>query len=435
MAATETSSFLAEEVDRWLAAGFRWRDWRFPQRLQAQFDHDTRAERSKTAGLTSLLGGAVGLTLYPVLLAAAPDLRSIGTILFLGIAIPFTLLMSILVLRNPSPLMREILLALPVVVDGSVLTYLFTHTNANATDLYVAATVLVLVYTSVTVQIRFPVAVAVTAYVFAIYAISFTAFQPHGAHNTPFLVAMTGAIASYLLAGNWRLHADQRRSYALMLRERLRQDDLAARNRALDELSRRDPLTGLANRRAYDVWLEDLWLDAAAYNQPLGLIMIDIDRFKAFNDLNGHPAGDACLRSVAACLQSELTGQPAYVARLGGEEFVVLLPGQPADACAAVAERLRLAAEALGVRHPALGTGRVITISAGVAAATPASGMDAAELCAAADAALYRAKQAGRNRVRIAGVDPIPGLRGATLSPPPGAPMGWAMLGIPAQPA
>jgi two-component system chemotaxis family response regulator WspR len=138
---------------------------------------------------------------------------------------------------------------------------------------------------------------------------------------------------------------------------------------------------------------------------------------------------------VAACLQSELTGQPAYVARLGGEEFVVLLPGQPADACAAVAERLRLAAEALGVRHPALGTGRVITISAGVAAATPASGMDAAELCAAADAALYRAKQAGRNRVRIAGVDPIPGLRGATLSPPPGAPMGWAMLGIPAQPA
>jgi diguanylate cyclase (GGDEF)-like protein len=438
LAASETSSILAEDVDRWLAAGFRWREWRFPRRLQAQFDSDTRAERSKTAGLTSLLGAAVGLTLYPVLLAAAPDLHNQAALLFLGVAIPFTLLMSVLVLRNPAPLLREIMLALPVAVDASVLTYLFRHTAANATELYVAATILVLVYTTVTVQVRFPVAVAVTAYVFVIYALSFIIWRPAEAQNARFLVALTGAIASYLLAGNWRLHADQRRGYVLMLRERLRQDDLTARNRALDELSRRDPLTGLANRRAYDVWLEDLWLDAAAYGQPLGLIMIDIDRFKAFNDVNGHPAGDACLRSVADCLQAEIAGQPAYVARLGGEEFAVLLPGQSIDACAMVAERLRRAAEALAVRHPALGAGRVITISAGVAAATPAPGTGVTELCAAADAALYRAKQSGRNRVRVAGEDSLPGAIGTALGSPsgtsPGLPKTWSMVGISAQP-
>jgi diguanylate cyclase (GGDEF)-like protein len=449
VAAPATPSTLAEDVESWLSAGVAWR---FSPSLQRQFDQDTRNERCRTAGLTSLVGAAIGVVLYPVLAAAAPDLRTLSAMLFLGIVMPVTALMALIVLHNPRPVWRELLLALPVALNASVLTYLNARTTADATELYVAAVVLLLVYTCVTVQVRFLVAVPTCAYVFAIYAICFAKLGAQGTPHPQYLIAMTGAIAAYLLLGNWRMHADQKRSFALMLRERLRQCDLTARNRALDELARMDPLTGLANRRAYDVWLEECWLAAGTQGQPLGLLMIDVDRFKAFNDINGHPAGDTCLRTIAGSLSRELSGISDFVARLGGEEFAVLLPGRDVDACAAIAETLRQAIEALGVRHPALGAGRVITISSGAASLVPRPGITMGELCADADAALYRAKQGGRNRVRTALPQHIaaPEIAPVVLSQPAPAPavpplaalppaapaqagaaMGWPMAAMP----
>jgi diguanylate cyclase (GGDEF)-like protein len=391
---------LADELDAWLNAGFKWRNLLFPRRLRGQFDADTREERSRVAGLTSLVGAGAAVLLYPVLAAAAPDMQAISAWLFLGVAVPFTIALSIAVLLNPRPWLREVFLALPVAVDASVLTYIFAKTRADAAELYVVAIILMLVYATVTVQIRFATALAVSLYALGIYAWCFTTQHPQDALHPDFLVALTAAIAAYLLLGNWRMHADQRRGYALMLREKLRQHTLAVQNQALDELARQDPLTGLANRRAYDVWLEDLWQQALTGSAPLGLIMIDIDRFKAFNDINGHPAGDACLRTIANCLRDSLAGVSDCLARLGGEEFAVLLPGHDEASCIAIAERLRRAAETLGILHPALGAGRTMTLSCGVASLQPGESISAGMLCDAADAALYRAKQAGRNCVR-----------------------------------
>lgn len=173
------------------------------------------------------------------------------------------------------------------------------------------------------------------------------------------------------------------------------------RDAALEELARlagTDPLTGLPNRRGFEA-------SARAVLAPRGrhasLLLLDLDRFKAINDGHGHPAGDAVLRAAAAVLGRHLRAGD-IAARLGGEEFAVLLPGAGAADAAALAERLR-AALAAEVPHPGGAPARV-TVSIGVAAVAregaPQPALDAA--LAAADAALYRAKQGGRNRIEAA---------------------------------
>ena len=170
----------------------------------------------------------------------------------------------------------------------------------------------------------------------------------------------------------------------------------------VERLSQNDSLTGVANRRCFDQWIVPALAEAAQTQRPLALLMIDVDQFKAYNDSRGHLAGDECLREVARVLSFMLEGGNARLARYGGEEFAVLLPDAgPADA-EALAERLRRAVEARALEHPASAAGRV-TISVGVAVAVPPPSADASVLVAPADAALDRAKRAGRNRVETAG--------------------------------
>jgi diguanylate cyclase (GGDEF)-like protein len=135
------------------------------------------------------------------------------------------------------------------------------------------------------------------------------------------------------------------------------------------------------------------------------MLLIDVDLFKDFNDRAGHPAGDACLRAIATSVAETCRRAGEFVARYGGEEFAVLLPGaSPADA-RATAEKVRLSAEALGIPHPGSTVAPVVTVSVGVAWVAPEPGGTAAGLLYAADRALYRAKQNGRNRVESAALE------------------------------
>lgn len=160
-----------------------------------------------------------------------------------------------------------------------------------------------------------------------------------------------------------------------------------------------DALTGLANRRAIDECLAIELARTKRSGQPLSLVMIDIDHFKAFNDIYGHPAGDACLRSVANALEQTERRAGDFVGRYGGEEFCAILPDTDEDGAYFFAERLRKAVRELGQRHEGSEKG-VITISVGVAtyAAEEADRTDV-RLIARADEALYVAKGAGRDRV------------------------------------
>ncbi len=175
-------------------------------------------------------------------------------------------------------------------------------------------------------------------------------------------------------------------------------EQLQATQRVLERLSLSDGLTGLANRRCFDDTLSREWERALRDFTPVGLVMCDLDYFKAYNDSYGHPAGDQVLRSVAQALEGAIHRTADLAARYGGEEFVMLLPETDAEGARVVAELAREGVQALALPHRE-GPAGVVTVSMGVAAMRPSHGARAEQLVADADAALYRAKQQGRNRV------------------------------------
>jgi diguanylate cyclase (GGDEF)-like protein len=177
--------------------------------------------------------------------------------------------------------------------------------------------------------------------------------------------------------------------------------EAAMSNKALHTLARRDGLTGVSNRRHFDEMLAQEFLRARRQQLPLALIMVDVDMFKVFNDTYGHPAGDECLRRVAGAIRSSLLRPGDTLFRYGGEEFAVLLPATDAEGARVVAEAMRSAVAGLGMEHTGSSLG-IVTISAGIGWIMPSGGSEAAaDLVSMADHALYRAKEAGRNRVHV----------------------------------
>ena len=189
---------------------------------------------------------------------------------------------------------------------------------------------------------------------------------------------------------------------------------------ALEQLATRDGLTGLANRRCFDDTLKSEWTRAMRQRQPLSLLMVDVDNFKAYNDANGHIGGDECLKRIASAVASEMRASD-LVARYGGEEFAVILPNESLKGASIVAERVRQRVERLclpsGQVAGAL-AGRHVTVSIGAATAYAAPDTLPTELVGIADAALYRAKHMGRNRISLPTTDNI-GEGGGPAQPGP----------------
>ena len=184
---------------------------------------------------------------------------------------------------------------------------------------------------------------------------------------------------------------------------RLDMDQALRRQRdQYEQLSRTDPLTGLANRRHFGVVLDQLSAEARRMQSPLTLLVLDIDHFKHVNDEHGHDAGDACLVRFAERMELVFGVAGAHLARLGGEEFAVLLPGETTAAAATRAEAFRasLASDPLQLREGPIR----VSVSIGVAGFDVLAATEGADLYRAADRAMYRAKSDGRDRVRIDGV-------------------------------
>jgi diguanylate cyclase (GGDEF)-like protein len=213
------------------------------------------------------------------------------------------------------------------------------------------------------------------------------------------IVAATICVLGFLgsrLIGQIRLrvHAEQE---TLKAGEALR-----TLNQTLEKLALRDGLTGLANRRQFDLALKDELGRATRSGGSLALIMIDVDCFKQFNDLYGHLDGDECLRQVGKSLRIAERRTGDLAARYGGEEFAVLLPNTDLAGACKIAEEIRVAVRRLAILHARNAPG-IVTISAGVKALMPATQGDTeSSLISAADEALYSAKSAGRDQVRSA---------------------------------
>jgi diguanylate cyclase (GGDEF)-like protein/PAS domain S-box-containing protein len=180
------------------------------------------------------------------------------------------------------------------------------------------------------------------------------------------------------------------------------EDRLAAANTQLALLSSQDGLTGLANRRTFDETLANECRRAARAETAIALIMIDVDRFKSFNDLNGHPAGDKCLCSIANAIAGSIRRPADVAARYGGEEFAVVLPGTDESGAMTVAANIQRAVQGLEIKHRGSEWG-IATVSIGIAASWPNATEYAPELLLRdADRALYAAKNGGRNALRPA---------------------------------
>ena len=174
--------------------------------------------------------------------------------------------------------------------------------------------------------------------------------------------------------------------------------ELEESNRKLEALSATDGLTGLANRRRFDQVLDSEWQRAMRSSQPLALLLLDVDQFKAYNDIYGHLVGDDGLRALAGVLQNSARRGGDLAARYGGEEFAIIAPGSDGEKALLLAEGICQSISTLNIPHSGSAHG-VLTASIGVAVIVPHSAMTQENLLQQADQALYEAKHGGRNRV------------------------------------
>jgi diguanylate cyclase (GGDEF)-like protein len=202
-----------------------------------------------------------------------------------------------------------------------------------------------------------------------------------------------------LLRVRIRRFANRQRELERTIAERTA--DLHAANVRLEQLAREDGLTGLLNRRAFDETLDAECRRAVRLKTPMALMLLDIDGFKAYNDRHGHQAGDSCLKAVADILQQAHRRAGEVVARYGGEELAVIVPGVSRDRLQTMADHARQAVESLAIPHGDVNAGPVVTVSVGVASHPGGDGLSPDSLVAAADRALYEAKSAGRNRAKL----------------------------------
>ena len=288
--------------------------------------------------------------------------------------------------------MRETLAAsVPLVIILQIQLGFATTTSEFAAH-YQYVVIPTLLYANVSLhRLAFPFALAVTGTIVLCHSVlALTVGHLQG--PTAIMVLVHLVVCAYItLVANYQMERDLRRAYLYSLRDRLRHAEA-------DAASRRDALTGLANRHHLDVELAKLWAARELEVSPVSVVLIDIDHFKLLNDRYGHASGDLCLKRVAAIVMGELRGSSDHAVRFGGEEFLVLLPGMEMVDAMRVAERMRRAVEAAGIPNEGAGPRDVVTASFGVAASS-VSDLSAAELIAAADSALYAAKRKGRNQV------------------------------------
>ena len=374
----------------------------FPPLLEAMYVQENAASKLLEMRSNTRAGLIVGVLLAPALWLIMPDAHRQLLFGYLGVALPVGLLAHILYYTALPVRWLERITALAGIVGAIAVTPVVTMTHVNIEAAYFGGIMFLTMLNVGRGGFSFPLRAGFAVTVLMIFAVGeqFLAASSslHAAATTLlFVICSTCAVV-----GSWRLETATRQSWALLLRERLKRRELADHNTALAELAQRDPLTGLANRRSYESCEGSLWRQAEQAATRLGLIVVDIDRFKDYNDYYGHPAGDTCIQAVARCLSEQLRGTDDLVARVGGEEFAILLPDLTVETAGDIAERVRQAVEALELPHLGWGPSRTITISCGACSLVPCEGMSPRDLFAAADAALYAAKQGGRNMVCLA---------------------------------
>lgn len=376
-------------VEEAIASGFPL--LRFPRQLESAFESEGSRSRCRQLAL----GGFFGILLYDLFLIpdwlVAPETFMTALWVRLAVVTPIALVIAFSLYLYPPVAVREFIVAAGSVVLGAgSCLYLMLVTKGVHSDMQYQSIILVLLFVAMVQRVRFWWTVAACLASFGIYAGGLAmlpgySFESQVASNSVFACAVILTLfASYVLERETRMN------FLLALKGGFQRRDLDAK-------SRRDPLTGLPNRRSLDEAIEACDQPAAG-GEELAVVLIDIDHFKAFNDTAGHQAGDVCLKRVAGIIRSELRDYADDIFRFGGEEFIVLLRGINLPIAVRISERIRKAVEDAGIPHPAL-KGEVVTVSIGAASAFLSREIRVGLVISAADAALYSAKRNGRNQV------------------------------------
>lgn len=391
------------EIDRFYLRRFAIP--RFSRDLESLF----QGEQSKRRVRQLTIFGLVALVIYNLFLVSdyliAPDRLLRAVAVRLGIVTPIALLITWRMQRKQSPAAREASSGLLCLVAcGSVL---FLHHASGFWSAIQSEGEVFLVLLTVNAVLRIDLLYAcltttlcyLSELAFLLLNLQLSSAQKLTVGGRVFWVALFTLFANYVIT------REHRNAWLLRLRSRIQHNLLSIANANLISLSATDRLTGLANRHAYEERLITLWNNTADLAAPLSAVMVDVDHFKSINDDFGHSYGDRVLQRVATLLQQGLRVEDDFVARIGGEEFIVLLPGSDAEAALLVAERIRTLVQVAG--SPAFTRNEIVpapkgrwsTVSCGVATTIPSRTADPQILIDDADSALYRAKQTGRNRV------------------------------------
>lgn len=296
----------------------------------------------------------------------------------------------------------DLLISLALLLGSLVVIVLVLLSDAPQAHFYHTGLLPIMVFITIVARLRFRISLVLCSVIFLCYAAALPLIPA-----LHFFVKINNLLVLFstlilCLIGAYHIEYQRRRDYLEKELKRIDSLRLESANRELTALSLSDPLTGLANRRHFDETLARHWRKTARSGDTLSLIFIDIDCFKAYNDNYGHQAGDYCIRKVADTLKHHTRRPFDLAARFGGEEFVLLLPHTSGENATRLAERIRHRVEDLRLPHAFSDVADHLSVSLGVAATIPEPDADPAALVAAADAALYGAKQEGKNRVKKA---------------------------------
>ncbi len=366
--------------------------------VQLRWANDRRTLEAGRIG-RALIWFATWWGLVPVIEATAVHAASVWAVIaHVGLVLPWALFVAMRV-GELSRRERSDVVAAGVMLLAVLVTLLVDHHETDGDHrLFDAVAVLPLVHLGLFVRPRPAVAAATCVVGLAAYWIAALACEQGVTADVGVATVLTGVVLVAFVAG-FAHQTELDRCHRARIRAELAAHRLTHRADELRVLSEVDPLTKLANRRSIDMRLPAFAERSQAEEETVAVMMIDVDCFKQFNDLYGHQAGDRRLAAVARVVGDQVRRRDDLAGRFGGEEFLAVLPGADLVVAQRVAERLRLAVERLAIPHREGATGGVVTVSIGCAAGVVDASLPFADILGEADAELYAAKRAGRNRV------------------------------------
>jgi diguanylate cyclase (GGDEF)-like protein len=333
-----------------------------------------------------LICGAAAIFLALIFAVMYDNLSWQTAAFMLGILLPTLMASLVMSYKEGSHGAYQVLLAMSALWIGLVCTSITLRASLHGAPYYFAAEVAWILVVWLVLGLHFGIAAIIGATTSAVYAWGMLNWQFPLEELvfsllTLLVVNLIGAYCCF------KLESAVRQSFT--------------ESRMLNDLAERDGLTGLYNRRRYDKDVDRLWRQSRRENSQLTLLLVDIDHFKAFNDLYGHQAGDDALKRVAEVIDSCAQRPLDFAARFGGEEFALVLYGPAQDFGREIPEMLRRSVEELQIPHAESTTSPWLTVSVGVAIVSPGNERSLAGAIQLADEALYQAKEEGRNRVVV----------------------------------